>query len=62
MSSDITLSVSEHVASVEIQRPPNNFFDFDLIREIADTYAAPQCGYPELCYCASTSNERIELA
>ncbi len=39
MSSDITLSVSEHVASVEIQRPPNNFFDFDLIREIADTYA-----------------------
>jgi enoyl-CoA hydratase/carnithine racemase len=39
MSSDITLSVSEHVASVEIHRPPNNFFDFDLIREIADTYA-----------------------
>ncbi len=38
MSSDITLSISEHVASVEIHRPPNNFFDFDLIREIADTY------------------------
>jgi len=39
MSSDITCSISEHVASVEIHRPPNNFFDFDLIREIADTYA-----------------------
>ena len=39
MCSDITFSVSDHVASVEIHRPPNNFFDFDLIREIADTYA-----------------------
>jgi enoyl-CoA hydratase/carnithine racemase len=38
MSNDITLSISEHVATVEIHRPPNNFFDFDLIREIADTY------------------------
>jgi enoyl-CoA hydratase/carnithine racemase len=40
MSSDISLSVSEYVASVEIRRPPNNFFDFDLIREIADIYAS----------------------
>ena len=39
MCSDTTFSVSDHVASVEIHRPPNNFFDFDLIREIADTYA-----------------------
>lgn len=38
MSNDISLDISDYVASVEIHRPPNNFFDFDLIREIADTY------------------------
>ena len=38
MSNDTTLSIADHVATVEIHRPPNNFFDFDLIREIADTY------------------------
>ena len=39
MSNDISLAISDYVASIEIHRPPNNFFDFDLIREIADTYA-----------------------
>ena len=38
MSTDTTLTISEHVAQIEIHRPPNNFFDFDLIRELADTY------------------------
>lgn len=38
MSQDISLAISEYVATVEIHRPPNNFFDFDLIRAIADTY------------------------
>lgn len=38
MSSDISVTISDHVASVEIHRPPNNFFDFNLIREIANTY------------------------
>jgi len=38
MSNDTTLTISDHVASIEIHRPPNNFFDFDLIRELADTY------------------------
>jgi enoyl-CoA hydratase/carnithine racemase len=38
MSNDITVSIADHVATVEIHRPPNNFFDYDLIREIADTY------------------------
>ena len=38
MSDDTTLTISGHVASIEIHRPPNNFFDFDLIRELADTY------------------------
>ncbi len=38
MSNDTTLTIAENVATIEIHRPPNNFFDFDLIREIADTY------------------------
>ena len=38
MSSDISVTISDHVASVEIHRPPNNFFDFDLIREISNAY------------------------
>jgi enoyl-CoA hydratase/carnithine racemase len=35
---ELNLTISEHVATIEIRRPPNNFFDFDLIRQIADTY------------------------
>ena len=38
MSNDTTLEIADFVATIEIHRPPNNFFDFDLIREIADTY------------------------
>lgn len=33
---DITVELSEHVATIEIQRPPNNFFDVALITQIAD--------------------------
>jgi enoyl-CoA hydratase/carnithine racemase len=37
--SDITLSVDDaHVATVEIHRPPANYFDTTLIRELADAY------------------------
>ena len=32
------LSASEHVMLVEFGRPPNNFFDATLIRQIADAY------------------------
>lgn len=39
MSSDTTLTIADYVATLEICRPPNNFFDYELIREIADTYA-----------------------
>lgn len=35
---DINLSLSGHVATVEIDRPPHNFFDRDLIAQIADAY------------------------
>ncbi len=33
---DLALALHGHVAVVEIQRPPHNFFDIDLIRGIAD--------------------------
>ena len=36
--SDLTVDIDRHVAIVEIHRPPNNFFDYDLIHEIANVY------------------------
>ena len=35
---DIAVTLDKHVATVEIQRPPNNFFDLSLIRQIADAF------------------------
>ena len=49
---DIGVELSGHVATIEIQRPPNNFFDMVLINSIADALedarqersnAAPWC-------------------
>jgi enoyl-CoA hydratase/carnithine racemase len=37
---DIGVEKSGHVALVELRRPPNNFFDVALIREIADAFEA----------------------
>ena len=37
-SPDIDVGLSDHVATVEIDRPPHNFFDRDLIAQIADAY------------------------
>ena len=39
-TTDITVDIRELVATVEIHRPPNNFFDFELIRALADAYEA----------------------
>lgn len=36
--SDIGIEKSAHVALVEIRRPPNNFFDIPLIKEIAGAF------------------------
>ena len=33
---DIVFTYKEHTAYLKINRPPNNFFDSDLIRQIAD--------------------------
>lgn len=35
---ELTVEIKDFVATVEIQRPPHNFFDFHLIKQIADTY------------------------
>ena len=37
---ELNISIRDYVATVEINRPPHNFFDFALIRQIADTYTA----------------------
>jgi len=35
---DIGVEIRGHVAIVEIQRPPHNFFDMSLIKQIADAF------------------------
>lgn len=35
---DVAVSLDEHVATAEIQRPPNNFFDTELIQSLADAF------------------------
>ena len=35
---DISVIIEQHLAYVEINRPPNNFFDANLIQQIADAY------------------------
>jgi enoyl-CoA hydratase/carnithine racemase len=37
---DVAVTLAEHVATVEIQRGPNNFFDTELIRSLADAFEA----------------------
>ena len=37
---DIAVSIDGHVATVEIRRPPHNFFDMVLIKEIAEAFEA----------------------
>jgi 2-(1,2-epoxy-1,2-dihydrophenyl)acetyl-CoA isomerase len=43
--SDVRVELSDdHVAIVELYRPPNNFFDVALVAEIADAYEELQAG------------------
>lgn len=39
-SPDVSVDVEGHIATVEIHRPPHNFFDVALIRALADAYHA----------------------
>jgi enoyl-CoA hydratase/carnithine racemase len=52
--SDVTVAVDDaHVATVEIHRPPANYFDAALIKELGDAYetidADPSCRVILLC-------------
>jgi len=40
MFDDIEVTVADLVATVEIQRPPYNYFDYALIQQIADAFEA----------------------
>lgn len=50
---DLSVTLRDRVATVEIRRPPHNFFDFHLIRQLADTLEAldedPACRTVLLC-------------
>jgi len=35
---DVSVELKDHVALVEIHRPPNNFFDHQLIQELAEAF------------------------
>ena len=35
---DISIELNNYIAKITIQRPPNNFFDSFLIKQIADAY------------------------
>jgi enoyl-CoA hydratase/carnithine racemase len=40
MGKDTAVELSDSVATVEIRRPPHNFFDYALIHELADAFEA----------------------
>lgn len=50
---DVSVEVRDYVACVEIHRPPHNFFDVQLIRDLADAFKAldedPACRASVLC-------------
>src|SRR5215472_3824495 len=37
---DVSFIVENHVAWVEIHRPPHNFFDHQLVKDLADAFEA----------------------
>jgi enoyl-CoA hydratase/carnithine racemase len=58
---DVSVSVKDYVALVEIHRPPNNFFDHQLVEDLAEAFEAldrdPECRALVLasegkCFCA----------
>ena len=53
MAEDVTVAVEDNVATVEFHRPPNNFFDVELIRALVDAVFAldddPACRAIVLC-------------
>ena len=48
---DIEVTIKGHVAIIEIQRPPHNFFDYSLIQQIASAGGWIKRHHSQL-YCA----------
>ena len=52
-TADLAVEIRDHVATVEIRRPPHNFFDFQLVHQLAEAYEAldadPACRAIVLC-------------
>src|SRR5258708_30782361 len=50
---DVSVTLDGNVATLEIHRPPHNFFDFVLIRDLANAFEAldnePECRALMLC-------------
>ncbi|HEY7105597.1 MAG TPA: enoyl-CoA hydratase/isomerase family protein [Acidimicrobiia bacterium] len=50
---DVTVALEDHVATVELHRPPNNYFDVDLVRALVAVVFAldddPDCRAIVLC-------------
>jgi Enoyl-CoA hydratase/isomerase len=50
---DVSVTLDGNVAQLEIHRPPHNFFDFALIRDLANAFEAldetPECRALMLC-------------
>ena len=50
---DVSVTLDGNVATLEIHRPPHNFFDFILIRDLANAFEAldnePECRALMLC-------------
>ncbi len=40
MSTDVSTTIADHVATVEIHRPPHNWFDVEVLRGLADAVLA----------------------
>ncbi len=54
---DVSLEMADHVATVEIHRPPHNFFDAALIASLADAYeAADRAGARVIVLCSEGKN------
>src|SRR5262245_6327319 len=37
MARDVTVEIEDYIATVEIHRPPNNYFDVTLVRELVES-------------------------
>src|SRR5258706_15697548 len=66
---DVSVSLDAHVAQVELHRPPHNYFDPQLVRDLADAFQAldqdQECRALALCsegksFCAGADFQRAE--